>query len=394
VWTETILHVDMDAFFVEVERRRNPGLIGRPVAVGGTGPRGVIASASYEARSHGVHSAQATSIARRLCPELEIVPTSHGLYEEVSGQVFAVFRSFTPTVEGLSLDEAFLDVSGLSRHFDAPRGVAEAVKGSLEAELGLPASVGAAGSKFMAKLASAAAKPNGILVVPLDRQIEFLHRLDVGALWGVGPATLAGLQRLGVETVGDLAQLPEGVVLRKLGPTNGHHLLELSQGIDHRPVVPDNETKSISVEETYDDDLVAADLIEASLLAHSHRLAGRLRRAGLAGRTVTLKVRFDDFTTVTRTLTVETPVDSPRDLYRIAKELIAGLDLIRPVRLLGLGSSALEDAGAVRQMRLDSGQRWERLAAAISGVRDRFGEHSVDPARLLDMGGPQDGSDQ
>ncbi len=384
VWTEPILHVDMDAFFVEVERRRDPTLVGIPVAVGGTGGRGVIASASYEARRHGVRSAQPTSTALRLCRDLIVVSPSHGLYGEVSGQVFEIFREFTPLVEGLSLDEAFLDVSGLRRHYESSVAVAVSIRQAIADRLDLPASVGIAANKFVAKLASEAAKPDGYHHVPIDGQTEFLRALPVEALWGVGPATLAGLQRLGVVTVGDLAEIPEPAVLGTLGPTHGRHLLELAKGIDHRPVVPDVEAKSISVEETYDRDLEGQETIEAALLAHAQRLGGRLRRSGAAARTITLKVRYEDFTTVTRQVTLGAPIDSPRDLYRIAGELLEATDRTRPVRLLGLGGSALEETVEPRQLDLASDENWARVSEAVAEVRERYGEHSVDPARLID----------
>ena len=386
VWTEPILHVDMDAFFVEVERLDDPTLRDRPVAVGGGGNRGVIASASYEARSHGVHSAQPTAIALRLCPDLVVVTPDHNRYGAVSEQVFDIFRSFTPYVEGLSLDEAFLDVLGLRFHFESPVAVGQEIRARVKTELGLPASVGVAATKFMAKLASESAKPDGCLHIPQIDQLVFLHSLPVGSLWGVGPATLAGLQRLGVETVGDLAGLPEAAVTSALGPTNGRHLLALAQGVDDRLVEADVEAKSVSVEETYEIDLEGRDLVETALLAHAQRLSGRLRRSGLAARTITIKVRYGDFTTITRSLTAEAALDSSRDLYRVGLGLLEQVDLARPVRLLGLGGSTLEDGTQPRQLSLGPAEDWDRLANAVSGVRDRFGDHAVEPARLLKPG--------
>lgn len=383
MWTEPILHVDMDAFFVEVERLADPTLRGRPVAVGGAGRRGVIASASYEAREHGVHSAQPTAVALRLCPDLVVVPPSHRRYGELSGRVFDVFRRFTPLVEGLSLDEAFLDVRGLRRHFPHPVDVAAAVRSEIRSGLGLPASVGIAASKFMAKLASESAKPDGVRHIALETQLEFLHALPVDALWGVGPATLAGLQRLGVVTVGDLAELPESSVLRALGPTQGRHLLQLAQGFDPRPVTPDSEAKSISVEETYDRDLQGREVIRSALLAHAQRLSDRLRRSSLAARTITLKVRYEDFTTISRSVTPGALLHSPRDLFGVAKDLAAQIDPGRPVRLLGLGGSGLERRGEPEQLVIDSDENWVKISDAVAEVRERFGEHSVEPARLL-----------
>jgi DNA polymerase IV len=374
----------MDAFFVEVERLANPALRGKPIAVGGGGRRGVIASASYEARKLGVHSAQPTAIALRLCPGLVVVTPDHGRYGAVSEQVFAIFRSFTPYVEGLSLDEAFLDVLGLRFHYESPIAVGQEIRARIKTELGLPASVGVAATKFMAKLASESAKPDGCLHIPQAEQLEFLHALPVQSLWGVGPATLAGLQRLGVQTVGDLAELPEAAVVSALGPANGRHLLALALGIDDRIVEPDLESKSVSVEETYEVDLEGRDLVQIALLAHAQSLASRLRRSGLAARTITLKVRYEDFTTITRSLTSESALDSPRDLYSVGLGLLEQVDLGRPVRLLGLGGSTLEDGSQPRQLTLDATEDWDRLADAVSGVRDRFGNRAVEPARLVE----------
>lgn len=381
----------MDAFFVEVERRRDPSLRGVPVAVGGAGPRGVIASASYEARRHGVASAQPTTTALRSCPSLVLVPPDHGLYSDVSTEVFAIFRSLTPVVEGLSLDEAFLDVRGLRKHFASSMAVGEEVRRRLRSELGLPASVGIASNKMLAKLASEAAKPDGLRHISFPSQLDFLHGLPVSSLWGVGPATLASLRRLGVVTVGDLAGIPKETLVRHLGPASGSHLHELSMGHDPRPVEPDIETKSLSVEETYPRDLEGRPVLESALLAQAQRLSTRLRRSGLAGRTIILKVRFDDFTTVTRSMTADAAHDGPREIYREAVALLDRLDPRRPVRLLGLGASTLEEGGSVRQLELGEHAGWERLDEAVAGIRDRFGEGSVGPARLVDPPGKEQG---
>lgn len=383
-WTEPILHVDMDSFFVEVERQRDPSLVGKPVAVGGKGPRGVVASASYEARRFGVHSAQPTSTARRLCPELQVVAPQHGTYRDVSLAVFDIFGAFTPLVEGLSLDEAFLDVRGLRHHFASPVEVGERIRAEIRDGLGLPASVGVASNKLLAKLASRDAKPDGLFHIPSVGEITYLHALPAEALWGVGPATLAGLRRLGVETVGDIAALPESTLSGALGPAQGRHLHLLSNALDSRPVEPDSGAKSISVEETYDVDLTGADVIEAAVLAHAQRLSWRLHRAGLAARTITLKARYQDFTTITRSQTVATPVDGSHDLYEVARALLRDLDEGRPVRLLGLGAGSLEPAGQPRQLDLTDRGRWDSMDAAVAAVKDRFGEGSVAPARLAD----------
>lgn len=373
----------MDSFFVEVERLDAPELRGRPVAVGGTGPRGVIASASYEAREYGVRSAQPTVTALRLCPGLVVVPSAHGKYDEASSEVFSIFRSFTPLVEGLSLDEAFLDVRGLRHHYESPVAVAEAIRENVRSRLGLPASVGVASVKFIAKLASEAAKPDGVRLVRVDDQDSFLRGLPSTAMWGVGPATQAALARLGVETVGHIADLPEAVLAQAVGPSTGLHLHDLSRGLDPRPVVPDTSAKSVSVEETYEEDLETRDLIETELLSHAQRLSARLRRAGLRTRTVNLKVRFADFNTKTRARTVGKPVDGQRKIYRIALGLLAELDALEPVRLLGLGATSLEPVGEPTQLDLETELDWDRVEDAVADIRDRFGETSVGPARLV-----------
>jgi DNA polymerase-4 len=384
VWTEPILHVDMDSFFVEVERLDDPTLTGKTVAVGGPGPRGVIASASYEARRFGVRSAQATSTARRMCPELVVIPPRHERYSEISARVFSVFRSFTPLVEGLSLDEAFLDVSGLRKHYESPVEVGEAVRTRLRTDLGLPASVGVASVKFLAKLASEVAKPDGLRHVRKEDQLAFLHALPASSLWGVGPATLAALSRLGVERVGDVASMPETTLVAAVGPTVGRHLHDLARGHDPRVVVPDIDVKSVSVEETYDQDLLGREVVETALLAHAQRLSGRLRRAGLRARTVTLKVKYPDFTLATRSHTLAAAVDGSRQLYQAALELARGLDVgAQPVRLLGLGGGSLEPADTPTQLEIGHEVEWDKVEDAVAEVRQKFGDRAVGPARLL-----------
>ena len=394
MWTEPILHVDMDSFFVEVERLEHPELRGRAVAVGGAGPRGVIASASYEARARGVRSAQPTSTARRLCPELVVVAPSHGRYGDVSAEVFAIFRSFTPLVEGLSLDEAFLDVRGLRLHFESPVTVAVEVRRRIRVDLGLPASVGVAAVKFVAKLASETAKPDGLRLVTTAEQPAFLETLPATALWGVGPATLAALARLGVETVGDIAGLPVSALVSAVGPSAGKHLHDLANGIDPRPVVADIAAKSVSVEETYESDLGTLDLVETALLAHAQRLSDRLRRSGLRARTVTLKVRWQDFTTVTRSETTAPAVDGARDLYRIARDLMAGVGIASPVRLLGLSGTSLEPAADPAQLGMSTDGGWVRVEDAVADIRARYGVGAVGPARLVGPDPPVDHENQ
>jgi DNA polymerase-4 len=381
---EPILHVDMDAFFVEVERLEDPSLVGVPVVVGGLGNRGVVAAASYEARKYGVHSAMPIVHARRLCPAARYVAPSHHRYRKVSEAVFEVFRSVTPLVEGLSVDEAFLDVSGLRLHFESAAEVGQSVREAIRAGLGLPASVGVATNKLLAKLASEEAKPDGLLLVSAGGELDFLHPLPVRRLWGVGEATYATLEGLGISTIGELASVPEAVLQQRLGSSLGRHLHALSHARDERPVSADSAAKSISAEQTFEQDLSDADVIEAEVLRQSEKVGSRLRRAGLAGRTVTLKVRYADFTTVTRNYSFDSAADVSHDLFMAARELLDRVDRTRPVRLLGVGVTSLEPSGAPRQLGLNRPAAWDDVTAAVDEIRSRFGDGAVSPARLVD----------
>ncbi len=384
-FTESVLHVDMDAFFVEVERRERVDLRGRPVVVGGTGRRGVVAAASYEARAYGIYSAMPMVHARRLCPSVVVLPPDHHKYRAASEQVFRILRSFTPVVESLSVDEAFLDVRGLRRHYSDPVGVGMGIRDRLRQDLELPASVGIAVNKFLAKLASEAAKPDGLRHVPANESLAFLHPLPVRLLWGVGEATHASLERLGVATVGDLAEVPEATLKKHLGEAAGAHLHELSWGRDSRSVVPESVAKSISVEETYEHDLRGKESVEGELLRHANRLSSRLRTAGVTGRALTLKIRYADFTTLTRSVTLETPTDVARDLYRAARDNLLGkfaLDA-KPIRLIGVSMARLTSANAPRQLAVDRPAKWDDLADAVEHVRQRYGSGSIGPARLV-----------
>ncbi len=383
-FSEPILHVDMDAFFVEVERLHDSSLKGRPVVVGGSGARGVVAAASYEARAYGVHSAMPMIEARRRCPQAVVVPPSHGRYGEVSKQVFDIFRSFTPKVEGLSVDEAFLDVAGLRLHYDTPVDVAESIRGRIRSDLDLPASVGIAANKFLAKLASEEAKPDGLFRVAAGSELDFLHPLPVRRLWGVGEATYAALEALGVRTVGDLAATPENLVSQRVGSAVGRHLLELAHGRDPRPVEGGAGAKSISAEATYGQDLVSDEAIERAVLRHCDRLSARLRRQGYAGRTITVKLRFGDFTTVTRSETVPVAIEHTSDLWDVARALLARIDHGgRGVRLLGVGAGNLVAGSDPRQLSMEHPGR-DAAAEAAEQVRARFGDDAVVPARLVD----------
>jgi DNA polymerase-4 len=382
-FAERFLHVDMDAFFVEVERRRDPSLIGKPVVVGGLGRRGVVASASYEARARGVHSAMPIGQARRLCPHAVFVPPSHGVYGEVSGQVFDVFHRFTPLVEGLSVDEAFLDIAGLRLHYESPVAVAGELRKTIKETLGLPASVGISAVKFISKLASEDAKPDGMLLVPAGDELAYLHPMSVGRLWGVGAATHATLDALGIETVGDLSAVAEGSLARRVGPSMAAHLARLAGASDPRGVEPDGGAKSVSVEETYDVDLTDEADINNALLRLCDRLASRLHRSGYTGQVVTLKIRFADFTTFTRSETVQEEMAATTAIWDEARRLLGRVEAsARGVRLLGIGVSGLVTASAPRQLTLDERTR-DTAANVVEEVRDRFGDSAVIRASLI-----------
>ncbi|MXY76475.1 MAG: DNA polymerase IV [Acidimicrobiia bacterium] len=386
---EPILHVDMDAFYVEVERLDDRGLVGQPVVVGGAGPRGVVASASYEARAAGVRSAMAMSTARRTCPGLVIVPPSHRRYGEISEQVFSIFRDFTPLVQGLSVDEAFLDVRGLRRHYPNSRAVAEAIRARIRSELLLPASVGAATSLYLAKMASGYAKPDGLHIVTEGSERAFLEHLDVRELWGVGKSTRNKLASMGIGTVGQLARASIPLLRSHLGEATADHLHRLANGIDERVVEPRTGAKSISVEQTFEHDISGTEALRSHLLRQADQVAWRLRRAGLSGRTVSLKLRFPDFRTITRAETLPSATYVSRELYRSCCRLLdrAGVGG-RPVRLLGVAVRGLQPTEAPRQLMAGQEERWENLAETVDDLRVRFGRHAVEPARL--RGGESD----
>lgn len=386
----SILHVDLDAFFASVEQLLAPELRGRPVIVGGTGHRGVVAAASYEARRFGVHSALPTARARRLCPDGVFLTPRIGLYAEYSRQVFKIFEEFTPLVEPISLDEAFLEVGGARRLFGDGPAIVTSIKQRVLDEVGLVCSVGVATTKLLAKLASDASKPDGLLVVPPGDELSFLHPMPVERLWGVGPATRAKLDRLAIKTVGDLAALPEKRLIGILGEAAGAHLHALAWNQDRRPVTPGHETKSVSSEETFAHDLVHAEDLGREVRRLAHRTALRLREGPWVGRTVTLKVRFGDFRTITRSATLKDATDSGPAITATAVELLEKVDAGLAVRLLGVGISNLEPATA-RQEALPLEGRDASVDAAVGAVRERFGNDAVAPAALVDRDGVRTG---
>lgn len=386
---EPFLHVDMDAFYAAVEQRDDPSLRGRPVAVGGTGNRGVVAAASYEARPYGVRSAMPVVRARRLCPELVVVPPDFARYTAVSRQVRAILTAYTPLVEPLSLDEAFLDVGGAGRLFGAPAVIGARIRADVRAQLDLPCSVGVAPNKFLAKLCSAKAKPDGLLHLPRDRVGSFLRPLSLSDLWGAGPSTVERLGRYGFRTVGQVADTDRLTLERIVGGALGAQLHRLARGVDDRPVTPHEPAKSVSAEETFDRDLDDPREIGRELLRLCQKVGRRLRAADLAGRTITLKVRFASFETITRSTTLDLPTDRTHDLATLTQQLYAGLRLERArIRLLGVGVSNLAGGAAARQLALDADPRWEDAERTADALRERFGGDVVTYGALLDRDAP------
>ncbi|MFI6329475.1 DNA polymerase IV [Micromonospora chersina] len=380
-----ILHVDMDAFFASVEVRRRPELRGQPVVVGGIGPRGVVSSASYEARRFGVRSAMPTARARALCPHAVYLPPDFSQYSAASRAVMRIFRDVTPLVEPLSLDEAFLDVAGARRLFGSPTEIARLIRRRVAEEQELTCSVGVAPSKFVAKLGSTRAKPDGLLVVPAARVLEFLHPLPVAALWGVGERSAEALHRLGLRTVGDLAEAPPGLLRRAVGEASAGHLHELAWGRDPRRVSPEHVEKSIGAEVTFDTDVTDPAEIRRALLALAEKAGARLRAAGQVGRTVSLKVRLADFRTVSRSRTLGVPTDTAREMFDTAWALWTALAPGEPVRLVGVRMEGLAAADETpQQLTLGAPERgWREAEAAADAAAARFGRSVIGPASLL-----------
>jgi DNA polymerase-4 len=390
----TILHVDMDAFFASVELIDRPHLKGLPVVVGGGGSRGVVLSATYEARRFGVHSAMPMGRARRLCPQAVVVEPDHARYSEVSRGVMEVFRSVTPLVEPLSLDEAFLDVAGAVRRLGGPSVIAGLIRDRVADEQRITCSVGVATTTFVAKLASARAKPDGMLVVPGDETVPFLHGLPVGALWGVGERTEETLQRLGLRTVSDIAHTPLDTLKRALGEAAGTHLHALAWGRDTRTVVAEHVEKSVGAEETFARDVDDPEVVLREVLRLSERVAARLRAGDTVGRTVVIKVRFADFTTITRSRTLGEPTDVARVVYGCARDLFLRLGLERArLRLVGVRVEGLGPAtSGHRQLALDERpQGWREAERAVDLASARFGTGAVRPATLVPDGSKRSG---
>jgi len=389
--TEPILHVDLDAFYASVEVLKDPRLAGKPVVVGAAGPRGVIMSASYAARARGLRSAMPSARARRLCPDVVFVPPDFESYRSYSNGFREILLSVTPFVEPLSLDEAFLDVSGATRLFGDPPAIAARIRERVQGDLGLVASVGVGSTKLIAKLASTAAKPDGVIVVPAADIFAFLHPLPVGALWGVGERTAESLARVGIRTVGELTRTPTQLLEHAVGANQARALVALANGIDPRTVVPFEAPKSVSAEETYASDLDARDEILRELLRLSHRVAARLRADGYRCRTVTVKFRLPSFSTLTRSRTLPDPTDTAAELFRIAVELLERLpEGRRRFRLLGVAATGLVATGT-EQIALAGPDRWDGAERAMDRVERRFGRGAAVPAALLGPESPRKG---
>jgi DNA polymerase-4 len=382
----TILHADLDAFFAAVEQRDDPALRGRPVIVG----MGVVLAASYEAKAHGVRTAMGEAQARRLCPHAVTVAPRFSAYSEASKAVFRVFEDTTPLVEGLSIDEAFLDVRGMERSSGSPTEIAMRLRRHVLEQVGLPITVGVARTKFLAKVASGVAKPDGLLVVPPDRELAFLHPLPVERLWGVGPVTAGKLRRRGISTVLQVALLPEAVLVSMLGRASGRHLHALAHNLDPRPVQARRRRGSIGSQRARGRSPRTAEAVEADLIALVDRVTRRMRTARRVGRTVVLRLRFDDYTRATRSHTLPHPTAQTNVILATARGLLAGaVPTIerRGLTLVGVAVANLENADAV-QLLLPFDRRDEQaLDAALDEVRERFGSTAITRAVLLGRDG-------
>jgi DNA polymerase-4 len=383
----TIIHVDMDAFYASVEVLDNPELQGKPVVVGGTSDRSVVSAASYEARKYGIHSAMATVRARKLCPRAIFLPVRMGRYREISRMIMAIFQRITPLVEPISLDEAFLDVTGSIGLFGEGHVIAGEIKTLIKRETGLTASAGVATSKLVAKIASDLQKPDGLTVVEAGQEQEFLAKLQINKLWGAGGKTIESLALLNVKSIGDLAALPPEILTDRFGK-HGSHLHLAANGIDVRPVVPNREAKSIGHEETFSKDLTDLTVIKRELLELATRVGERLRRHGSQSQTITIKVKFYDFSTNSRSLTLAEPTSDTMEIFQRGWELLRKTEAGRkPVRLVGISVSNLSAPGNSYQQDLfgktKQREKSRRLNEAVDQINRKFGGRTINPATLV-----------
>jgi DNA polymerase-4 len=378
----TILHADLDAFYASVEQRDDPALRGRPVIVGA----GVVLAASYEAKAHGVRTAMGGTLARRLCPQAVVVPPRMGVYAKASKAVFEVFRQTTPLVEGLSIDEAFLDVGGLRRISGTPTEIAKRLRSEVRERVGLPITVGVARTKFLAKVASGVAKPDGLLVVPPDGELAFLHPLPVERLWGVGPVTAGRLRDRGITTVGEVARLGEAALVSMVGQASGRHLHALAHNRDPRPVDVGRRRRSIGSQRALGRSPTSPGDLDAVVIALVERVTRRMRAAGRAGRTVVLRLRFDDYSRATRSHTLPWPTAHTDTILATARELLAtAMPMIqrRGITMVGVAVGNLDDSGAIQLTLPFDRHSGGALDAAVDAARERFGTDAVTRAVLL-----------
>ena len=382
-----IIHLDMDAFYASVEMLDNPALRGQAVIVGGPKQRGVVSAASYEARKFGVHSALPIAVAMRLCPRGVFLPVRMPRYKEISDQIFEIFLRFTPLVEPLSIDEAFLDVTASVRLFGPAEEIAKQIKKQVREEIGLTVSAGAAPSKLVAKIASDLNKPDGLTVVPEGNVQQFLDPLPIEKLWGVGKMTQKDLSLLNVKTIGELSRLPKDLLRRRFGG-QGLQLYFLSKGIDDREVQPERMIKSIGREETFPEDILVKGKAVKEVLILSQRVARRLRRHGKAGRTITLKVTYDNFTRVTRSMTLPTATDDGGKIYQVASDLLEKTEIgKKPIRLLGIYLSHLTLPGEGQLSLFDQAnglKKRGRLNQALDVIQDKYGDLAIRPGSLVE----------
>jgi len=384
-----IIHVDMDEFFAAVEKLDNPHLRGKPILVGGDPKaRGVVSTASYEARAYGCRSAMSMAKALKLCPHAVVLPVRHERYKEISEKVFEILRRFSPTVEAASIDEAFLDVTGCERLFGSPESIGLLIKKSVKEEVGLTASVGVAPNKFLAKLASDLSKPDGFLVIPPDKVLEILDPLPVDKLWGVGAATLRRFKRLGIETVGQLRRWPVEKLVEIFGKA-GRDYHSLANGIDNRPVEPERKHKSLSSECTFPQDVRSCEKLRRTLLAHVEEVGRRLRSKGLVAKSVTIKLRFADFKTITRRTTLPEPTNVTEELWKAASMIFEkwASRSFRAVRLIGFCASNLtaEELSCRLLFPDPSHAKFEKLDRACDEIAERFGPEAIKRASLLSL---------
>lgn len=382
-----ILHVDMDSFFAQVELLENPELLGKPLIVGGVNMRSVVTSATYEARARGVRAGMPMMRAKALCPQAWVVQGQHSVYSAYSQRVMRLLKEITPVFEQVSIDEAFLDVSGARRRLGSPVSIAQLIRQRIRTEVGLPASVGIAATKSVAKVASSNAKPDGYLLIPREATTTFLHGLQVGALWGVGNKTEMVLRREGIDTIGDLAQTPVDRLARLLGVALAHHLHALAWGIDPRPVASASAEKSIGTEVTFEQDVYARAEIERLILSASHKCARRLREAHMVAWTVSIKIRDGSFHTRTRSLTLAAPTDVGRDIAAAAKKLFTRETMPSVgIRLFGVRTEGLQPRSEGVAVTLDNDERPLRAERVMDRVSSKYGKTALIPASLLPDG--------